>query len=83
MYNTLIRPVSLEYGNIGRCNWTDEDNEILQSIQIRAERIITRAIVRTNTKCLDQEIGFTTLSARQANIIMFFTKYLTEMLHCI
>jgi len=74
MYNSFIRP-SLEYGNIVWCNCTDEDDEILESIQKRAARIITGAIVHTNSLCLFQEIGFESLRARrEKHILTFFHK---------
>ena len=74
MYTSFIRP-SLEYGNIVWCNCTDEELFVIEALQRRAARIITGAIVRTNTKCLYQEIGFETIRERQdKNILKFFHK---------
>ena len=88
MYNSFIRPC-LEYGNIIWSNCTDEEDEILESVQRRAARIISGAIIRTNTLNLYQEVAFETLKTRrERNILLFFHKiangtapnYLIELL---
>ena len=88
MYNSFIRPC-LEYGNILWSNCTDEEDEILESVQRRAARIISGAIIRTNSLNLYQEVAFETLKTRrERNMLLFFHKiaygtapnYLIELL---
>ena len=52
MYTSVIRP-GLEYGSIVFCNCTDTEDEILESVQRRAFKIITGGIVRTPTNNLN------------------------------
>ena len=56
MYSPFIRP-SLEYENIISCNCTEQETELLESIQIRALRIITGGIICTHKHSLYEEIS--------------------------
>ena len=64
MYTSFIQP-GLEYGSIVFCNCTDTEDEILESVQRRAFKIITGGIVRTPTNNLYDEIGMETLKVRR------------------
>ena len=74
MYTAFFRP-SLEYGSILFCNCTDTENELLESVQRRAFRIITGGIIRTHTINLYNEVGLETLKIRrERNVLLFFFK---------
>ena len=74
MYMSFIRP-SLEYGNVIWCNCNSAENDILESIQKRALRIITGAIIRTPTNCIYEEAGIETLKVRrERNVLIYFHK---------
>ena len=45
VYTSFIRP-GMEHGCIVYCNCTDTDDEILESVQKRAFKIITSGIIR-------------------------------------
>ena len=64
MCTSFIRP-GLEYGSIAFCNCTEAEDEILESVQRRAFKIITGGIVRTPTNNLYNEIGMETLKVRR------------------
>ena len=79
MYTSFIRP-GLEYGSIVFCNCTDTEDEILESVQRRAFKIITGGIVRTPTNNLYDEIGMETLKVRRdRNVLLFFFKIIHNM----
>ena len=87
MYQSFIRP-SLEYGNIIFCNCTDLENEMLESVQRRAARIISGGIISTSSTSLYQEIAIEPLKTRRnRNVLLMFHKiindntppYLTEL----
>ena len=79
MYTSFIRP-GLEYGSIVFCNCTDTEDEILESVQRRALKIITGGIVRTPTNNLYDEIGMETLKVRRdRNVLLFFFKIIHNM----
>ena len=74
MYTSFIRP-SLEYGNVIWCNCSSAENDILESVQKRALRIITGAIIRTPTNCIYEEAGIDTLKVRrERNVLIYFHK---------
>ena len=78
MYISFIRP-TLEYGNIVWCNCTSSEDDILESVQRRAARIITGAIIRTPSKCIYEEAALETLKCRQErNILLFFHKIINK-----
>ena len=68
MYTSFIWP-GLEYGSIVFCNCTDTEDEILESVQRRAFKIITGGIVRTPTNNLYDENGMETLKVRRDRIV--------------
>ena len=79
MYTSFFRP-GLEYGCIVFCNYTDTEDEILESVQSRAFKIITGGIVRTPTNNLYNEIGMETLKARRdRNVLLLFFKIIHNM----
>ena len=79
MYTSFIRP-GLEYGSIVFCNCTETEDEILESVQRRAFKIITGGIVRTPTNNLYNEIGMETLKVRrERNVLLFFFKIIHNM----
>ena len=57
MYTSFIRP-GLEYASIVFCNCTETEDDILESVQKRAFKIITDHIVRTPTNYLYNEMGW-------------------------
>ena len=79
MYTTFIRP-GLEYGSIVFCNCTDTEDEVLESVQKRAFKIITGGIVRAPINTLYDEIGMETLKVRRGrNVLLFFFKKIHNM----
>ena len=79
MYTSFIRP-GLEYGSIVFCNCTHTEDEILESVQRRAFKIITGGIARTPTNNLYDEIGMETLKVRRdRNVLLFFFKIIHNM----
>ena len=79
MYTSFIRP-GLEYGSIVFCNCTETEDEILESVQRRAFKIITGGIVRAPTNNLYNEIGMETLKVRrERNVLLFFFKIIHNM----
>ena len=78
MYQSFIRP-SLEYGNIIYCNCTDIENDMLESVQRRAARIITGGIISTATLCLYNELSIEPLSTRRdRNVLLMFHKIINQ-----
>ena len=69
MYTSFIRP-GLEYASIVFCNCTETEEDIPESVQKRAFKIITGGIVRTPTNYLYNEIGLEPL--KQGEIEMCF-----------
>ena len=79
MYTSFIRP-GVEYGSIVFCNCTETEDEILETVQRRAFKIITGGIVRTPTNNLYNEIDMETLKARrERNVLLFFFKIIYNM----
>ena len=79
MYTSFIRP-GLEYGSILFCNCSGTEDELLESVQRRAFKIITGGIVRTPTINLYNEVGMETLKARRdRNVLLFFFKIINNM----
>ena len=79
MYTSFIRP-GLEYGSIVFCNCSDTENDMLESVQRRAFKIITGGIVRTPTNNLYSEVGFQTLKTRRdRSVLLFFFKIINNM----
>ena len=79
MYTSFIRP-GLEYASIVFCNCSETEEDILESVQKRAFKIITGGIVRTPTNYLYNEIGLETLKTRRdRNVLLFFFKIMHNM----
>ena len=79
MYTSFIQP-GLEYDSIVYCNCTDTEDEILESVQRRAFKIITGGIVRTPTNKLYPEIGMEPLKTRRdRTVLLFFFKIIYNM----
>ena len=79
MYTSFIRP-GLEYASIVFCNCTETEENILESVQKRAFKIITGGIVRTPTSYLYNEIRLETLKTRSdRNVLLFFFKIMHNM----
>lgn len=73
IYFEFIRPV-LEYGDVVWGNCTDEQSNLLESIQIEAARIITGLRRNSTKQYLYQKLGWETLKKRRNNhelIILF------------
>ena len=74
MYTSFIWP-GLEYASIVFCNCKEIEEDILESVQKRAFKIMTGGIVTTPTNYLYNEIGLETLKTRRdRNMILFFFK---------
>lgn len=73
IYFAFIRPV-LEYGDEVWDNFTDEQSNLLESIQIEAARIITGLRRNSSKQYLYQELGWETLKKRRSNhkLILLF-----------
>lgn len=73
IYFAFIRPV-LEYGDVVWDNCTDEQSNLLESIQIEAARIITGLRRNSSKQYLYQELGWETLKKRRNNhkLILLF-----------
>ena len=79
MYTSFIRP-GLEYASIVFCNCTETEEDILESVQKRAFKIITGGIVRYPTNYVYNEIGLETLKTRRnTNVFLFFFKIMHNM----
>ena len=62
------------------CNCSDTDDEMLESVQRRAFKIITGGIIRTPTLNLYNEIGLETLKKRrERSVLLFFLKVINNM----
>jgi hypothetical protein len=74
MYQAFIRPI-LEYGNIVWCNLSNAESDLIESVQRRAGRIISGAIIRTPTNVVYNELGWETLAERRKrNSLLCFHK---------
>ena len=68
------------HSSIVFCNCTETEDEILESVQRRAFKIITGGIVRTPTNNLYNEIGMETLKVRrERHVLLFFFKIIHNM----
>ena len=72
MHTSFIRP-GLEYASIVFCICTETEDDILESVQKRAFKIVTGGIVIIPTNYLYYEIGLETLKTRRnRNLLSFF-----------
>lgn len=64
MYTSFVRPV-LEYGCVVWSDCTQNDSDLLESVQKRAARIVSGGIRGTSTQVLYSELGWQSLKDRR------------------
>ena len=72
MDTSFIRQ-GLEYASIVFCNYTETEDDILESVHKRAFKIIIGGIVRTPTNYLYNEIGLETLKTKRDRKVLLFS----------
>ncbi len=73
LYTSFIRPM-LEYADIVWCNMSKNESDLLESVQRRAGRIISGAILRTPTSVIYEELAWSPLETRRNihKLILFY-----------
>ena len=78
IYTCFVRP-ALEYGSIIWQSCTQTEGNRLEAIQLRAAKIITGGIIRTNSNLLYEETKIEKLeSRRDRQLLLFFHKLMND-----